>query len=69
MMTSDDYIMTYYDVINLCYYYRVFRRKRSKICLFSIYIQLLFYDSTLFFESILEKYLNYKRVFWTLQAF
>ena len=53
MMTSEDYIMIYYDVMNLCSFYVVFRKKRSKICLFSIYIQRLFCDSTHFpFESI-----------------
>ena len=68
-MTWYDYIMTYYDVMDLCYFYVVFRKKFSKVCLFSIYIQLLLDDSTLFFQSMLEKYLNYKGVFWTLQAF
>ena len=71
MMTWDDYIMTYYDVMNLCYFpfYVVFTKKRSKICLFSIYIQILFYDSALFFQSILEKHLDYKDIYWALQAF
>ena len=50
MMTWDDYIMIHYDVMNLCYFYVVFRKKRSQIWLSSIFIQLLFYDSTLFFN-------------------
>ena len=61
--------MTYYDIMNLCYFYVVFRKKKGqKICLFSVYVQLLFYDSTLFFQSILEKHLNYKGIFWTLSG-
>ena len=36
IMTWDDNIMTYYDVMNLCQFYVVFGKKRSKICLFSI---------------------------------
>ena len=50
-MTWYDYIMTYYDVMDLCYFYVVFRKKFSKVCLFSIYIQLLLDDSTLFFSQ------------------
>ena len=50
-MTWYDYIMTYCDVMDLCYFYVVFRKEISKVCLFSIYIQLLLDDSTLFFNQ------------------
>ena len=53
--------MTYYDFVNLCYFYVAFRKKGQKY-LFSIYIQLLFYDTTLFFQSIWEKHLNCKGI-------
>ena len=59
--------MTYYDVMDLCYFYVVFRNFKS-MSLFNIHSTFArrFHS---FFQSILEKHLNYKGVFWTLQAF
>ena len=72
MMTWDDYIMTYYDVMNLCYFpfYVVFRKKKVKnMSLFNIHSNFVLRLRSFFFQSILEKHLNYKDNFWALQAF
>ena len=69
-MTWDDYIMTYYDVINLCYFYVVFSKKKVKNrSLFNIHSTFVLRFHSFFLQSILEKHLNYKGLFRTLQAF